>query len=108
MRAEDRAVYREGVVLNKPVRESRGSFVNVGLPKVGVLVILPSVLFVLKMHLTYYVLCWNILSVIFFADLEVTSPNPLTYFIAVCINSWISLSLGHMRLKKLDHHRKPL
>jgi len=29
----DEAEYREGVVLNKPVREGRGSFVNVGLPK---------------------------------------------------------------------------
>jgi len=35
MRAQDEAVYREGVVLNKPPREGRGSFVNVGLTKVG-------------------------------------------------------------------------
>ena len=33
MSQSDEAEYREGVVLNKPVREGRGSFVNVGLPK---------------------------------------------------------------------------
>ncbi|WAR18091.1 CI114-like protein [Mya arenaria] len=33
MRAQDEAVYREGVVLNKPPREGRGSFVNIGLTK---------------------------------------------------------------------------
>lgn len=29
----DNVEYREGVVLNKPVKEGRGSFVNVGLQK---------------------------------------------------------------------------
>ena len=33
MSQSDEAEYREGVVLNKPVKEGRGSFVNVGLPK---------------------------------------------------------------------------
>jgi len=33
MSQSDRAEYREGVVLNKPVKEGRGSFVNVGLSK---------------------------------------------------------------------------
>jgi len=33
MSQSDRAKYREGVVLNKPVKEGRGSFVNVGLTK---------------------------------------------------------------------------
>ena len=31
MRADERAAYREGVVLNKPTRPGHGSFVNVGL-----------------------------------------------------------------------------
>ena len=34
MRAEDDTDYREGVVLKKPVRDGKGSFVNVGLSKV--------------------------------------------------------------------------
>jgi len=33
MSQSEKAEYREGVVLNKPVKEGRGSFVNVGLPK---------------------------------------------------------------------------
>jgi len=33
MSQSDEAEYRDGVVLNKPVREGRGSFVNVGLTK---------------------------------------------------------------------------
>ena len=33
MSQSDEAEYREGVVLNKPVKEGRGSFVNVGLLK---------------------------------------------------------------------------
>ncbi|KAH3749326.1 putative methyltransferase C9orf114 [Dreissena polymorpha] len=33
MRAEEQTPYREGVVLNKPPKEGRGSFVNVGLLK---------------------------------------------------------------------------
>jgi len=33
MSQSDEAEYREGVVLNKPVKEGRGSFVNVGLRK---------------------------------------------------------------------------
>jgi len=33
MSQTDEVEYREGVVLNKPVREGRGSFVNVGLGK---------------------------------------------------------------------------
>jgi len=33
MSQSEEAEYREGVVLNKPVREGRGSFVNVGLTK---------------------------------------------------------------------------
>ena len=33
MKESDDALYREGVVLDKPVREGRGSFVNVGLMK---------------------------------------------------------------------------
>ena len=35
MRAGDDALYREGVVLNKPARDGRGSFVNIGLIKVS-------------------------------------------------------------------------
>jgi len=33
MRQSDEAEYREGVVLNKPVKEGQGSYVNVGLSK---------------------------------------------------------------------------
>jgi len=33
MGQSDEAEYREGVVLNKPVKDGRGSFVNVGLRK---------------------------------------------------------------------------
>jgi len=33
MSQSDEADYREGVVLNKPVKEGRGSFINAGLPK---------------------------------------------------------------------------
>ncbi|XP_046572706.1 putative methyltransferase C9orf114, partial [Haliotis rubra] len=33
LRIDDVSTYREGVVLNKPIREGRGSFVNVGLYK---------------------------------------------------------------------------
>jgi len=33
MSQSEEAEYREGVVLNKPVKEGRGSFVNVGLQK---------------------------------------------------------------------------
>ena len=34
MRAQDDSDYREGVVLNRPVKDGKGSFVNVGLLKV--------------------------------------------------------------------------
>lgn len=33
MRASDRLPFREGVVVNRPVKEGRGSLVNVGLQK---------------------------------------------------------------------------
>lgn len=36
MRAADQCIYREGVVLDKPVKKGRGSYVNVGLDKVEV------------------------------------------------------------------------
>ena len=34
MRAEDDCDYREGVILDKPIKDGKGSFVNVGLLKV--------------------------------------------------------------------------
>ena len=36
MRFNDISTYREGVVLDKPVKDGRGSFVNVGLGKVAI------------------------------------------------------------------------
>lgn len=40
MRADDNCQYREGVVLDKPVKTGKGSFANVGLLKVKLLHIL--------------------------------------------------------------------
>ena len=34
MRAEDDCEYREGVVLNMPVKDGKGSFINCGISKV--------------------------------------------------------------------------
>lgn len=36
MRASEECKFREGAVLDKPVKEGKGSFANVGLQKVGI------------------------------------------------------------------------